>query len=75
MLVFGSGDGNIYCLDINTGKLNWKTKTAAAVLGAPLINGNVVYIGSSDHVFRKLNMDNGNELWNFSELEGGPSGR
>jgi outer membrane protein assembly factor BamB len=68
-VVFGSADGNIYCLT-EKGKLRWKYKTGAAVLGSPLIKNGVVYIGGSDHHFRGLDMENGNVLFDFAGLQG-----
>lgn len=69
-LVLGSADGKIYCLSID-GKLLWTHQTGAAVLGSPLIEKDVVYIGGSDHAFKALDLDNGKEIWRFNQL-GGP---
>lgn len=68
-IVFGSGDGNVYCLS-QTGKLVWKKQTGASVLGCPLIKGDTVFLGSSDHSFYALNLVNGNIYWQFNGLDG-----
>jgi outer membrane protein assembly factor BamB len=68
-IVFGSADGNVYCLNAN-GKLVWKKETTAAVLGSPFIDSNVVYIGGSDHQFRALDLQSGTERWHFDSLKG-----
>lgn len=68
-LVVGSADGKIYCFSID-GKVLWTHATGAAVLGSPLIENNLVYIGGSDHVFRALDVNNGIERWRFAELNG-----
>jgi outer membrane protein assembly factor BamB/predicted phosphodiesterase len=68
-IVVGSADGAVYCIN-NKGKQVWKTVTGAAVLGSPLIEGAVVYIGGSDHSFRALDLNTGKELWKFSGLTG-----
>src|SRR4029453_2294505 len=52
------------------GKLNWKFKTNASVLGAALIEANKVYIGGSDHFFRAIDLNTGKEKWNFNGLTG-----
>ncbi|MBB1283653.1 PQQ-binding-like beta-propeller repeat protein [Flavisolibacter sp. BT320] len=67
--VVGSADGAIYCIN-HMGKQVWKTVTGAAVLGSPLIEEAVVYIGGSDHSFRALDLNTGKELWKFSGLTG-----
>lgn len=68
-IVVGSADSNVYCLD-QKGKLVWKTTTGASVLGSPLIESDVVYIGGSDHSFRALDLATGKEHWAFSGLAG-----
>jgi len=68
-IVFGSADGNIYCMNTK-GKLQWQLKAGASVLGSPLVDGNVVYIGSSDNYYRAINLMTGKELWNFNGLTG-----
>jgi outer membrane protein assembly factor BamB/predicted phosphodiesterase len=68
-VVFGSCDGYIYCLKMN-GKLKWKTKTKAAVLGSPLAGDDFILIGGSDGIFRMLDLATGAVKWNFSGLEG-----
>ncbi|HEV7331651.1 MAG TPA: PQQ-binding-like beta-propeller repeat protein [Flavisolibacter sp.] len=68
-IVVGSADGAVYCLN-KSGKQVWKATTDAAVLGSPLIDGHVVYVGGSDHSFRALDLATGNERWRFSELNG-----
>jgi outer membrane protein assembly factor BamB len=82
-IVFGSADGYVYCLN-DRGKEQWKLKTGAAVLGSPLLNSEkiisghkggeseetTVYIGGSDHIFRAIDLQTGNEKWDFAGLNG-----
>jgi outer membrane protein assembly factor BamB/Icc-related predicted phosphoesterase len=68
-IVVGSADGGVYCLS-QKGKLLWKFQAGAAVLGSPVIEDKVVYIGSSDHRFRAISLENGKELWSFDSLKG-----
>jgi outer membrane protein assembly factor BamB/predicted phosphodiesterase len=67
-IVFGSTDGYVYCLE--KGAAVWKLKTGAAVLGCPLIENGIVYIGGSDHNFRAIDLEKGKELWSFNGLNG-----
>lgn len=68
-IVLGSADGNIYCLNTN-GKLQWKLAAEAAVLASPLIHKEVVYIGSSDHRFRAIDLQSGKLLWQVEGIKG-----
>ncbi|MDB5196378.1 MAG: metallophosphoesterase [Flaviaesturariibacter sp.] len=68
-IVFGSTDSSVYCLS-TSGKLLWKTATAASVLGCPVIQNGMVYIGGSDHHYRALDLQTGKEVWQFAGLEG-----
>jgi outer membrane protein assembly factor BamB/predicted phosphodiesterase len=68
-IVMGSTDGNVYCLN-NKGQLLWKHSFDAAVLGAPEIKNNIVYIGGSDKTFRAIDLADGKLLWKFNELNG-----
>ncbi len=69
-MVFGSSDSSIYCLNKNTGNLNWEFNANAAVLSSPLIYDNKVFIGSSDKKFRAIDLLTGELIWEFSELKG-----
>jgi outer membrane protein assembly factor BamB/predicted phosphodiesterase len=68
-IVFGSTDGNVYCIN-DKGQLLWKHSFDAAVLGAPEIKNNIVYIGGSDKSFRAISLEDGKLLWKFSEING-----
>ena len=60
----------MYCLDAKNGKLLWASTTGAAVLGCPVIAGDTVYIGGSDHSFIALDLDDGILRWKFDGLNG-----
>jgi outer membrane protein assembly factor BamB len=68
-LVFGSTDGNIYCLDKNNGRERWRFKTAKAVMGCPIIKNDTVYIGGSDGCFRALKLSDGALIWQYKDLK------
>ena len=48
----------------------WNFKTDAAVLSCPVVENENVYVGGSDRVFRALDINNGNLLWQFKGLDG-----
>ena len=66
---FGSGDTNIYALDLATGKLKWKFKTGDVVHATPAIADGVLYVGSWDSYFYALDAATGAEKWRFKTGE------
>jgi len=68
-IYFGSGDGNIYSLDKDTGKLIWKVKTGDVVHASPAIADGVLYIGSWDSYFYAIDAKSGKIKWRFKTGE------
>lgn len=68
-IVVGSTDGHVWCVS-NTGKIIWKAKNEKAVLGSPLINENVVYVGTSANKFNAYDFSSGRLLWSYDSLKG-----
>lgn len=66
---FGSSDGNVYALDIETGILQWKFETKDVVHASPAIANNTVYVGSWDSYLYALDAENGTEKWRFKTGE------
>jgi outer membrane protein assembly factor BamB len=66
---FGSGDGNVYALDAQTGALKWKFKTGDVVHASPAIADGMVFIGSWDSYFYALDAATGAEKWRFKTGE------
>ncbi len=66
---FGSGDGNVYAADAQTGVLQWKFATKDVVHSSPAAVGNTVYIGGWDSYFYALDADTGQEKWSFKTGE------
>jgi eukaryotic-like serine/threonine-protein kinase len=62
---FGSGDGNIYALQADSGKLKWKFKTGDVVHASPAIALDTVFVGSWDSYFYALNAKDGKLRWRF----------
>ena len=50
-MVFGSDDGKVYALDLNTGELLWSHRTNNKVQASPIVINGRVYIGSRDGNF------------------------
>jgi outer membrane protein assembly factor BamB len=62
----GCDDGNLYCLDADTGDELWRFGTANVVQSSPLVSDGRVYFGSSDRHGYCLDLDNGTEVWNVT---------
>jgi eukaryotic-like serine/threonine-protein kinase len=69
LVYFGSGDGNLYALDLTTGQLKWKFSTQGVVHSSPAIAGGLVYFGSWDSYFYALDAATGQEKWKFKTGE------
>lgn len=59
----GSGDGNLYAIDIKTGGQKWKFKTNGAVHSSPAVYKNTVYFGSFDGYYYAIDINTGLEKW------------
>ena len=66
---FGSGDGNVYAVDAETGVLDWKFPTRDVVHSSPAVDNNTVFIGGWDSYLYALDADTGQEKWSFKTGE------
>ncbi len=62
---FGSGDGNVYALDVATGALKWKFRTGDVVHASPAYADGVLFFGSWDSWFYAVDAESGKEKWRF----------
>jgi len=62
---FGSGDGNVYAADAQTGVLQWKFATKDVVHASPAVVNGTVYIGSWDSYLYAIDAETGQEKWAF----------
>ena len=69
MLLISSLDGNIYCLDIKSRKLQWKFETYGRVFASPVVHNNIVYIGSNDNRLYAIDVHTGKECGFFQVTE------
>ena len=65
LVYFGSGDGHVYSLDANSGKLNWKFKTGNVVHASPASANDIIFVGSWDSYFYAIDAKSGKEKWRF----------
>jgi outer membrane protein assembly factor BamB len=64
-LLFGSGDGNFYAIDSQSGKEKWRFKSGGAIHSSPAVTDGIVYFSSRDGNVYALNVESGKELWKF----------
>lgn len=70
---FGSWDGYLYCLDVNTGQEIWKFGSDQTTLdifekvifGSPSISDGKVLFGSTDNYLYCVDINTGQEIWKF----------
>ena len=73
MVCFGSGDDNLYTLDIDNGELKWKFQAEGSIYSSPAIkvenpaNGgdDKVFFGSVDGHLYALKIEDGSLIWKF----------
>ncbi len=71
-LYYGSSvDHALRCVDLETGKTQWKFFTEAAIRLAPTVYGGKVYVGSDDGQVYCLDAGDGSLVW---KMRPGPSG-
>ncbi|MCX6573540.1 MAG: PQQ-binding-like beta-propeller repeat protein [Candidatus Aminicenantes bacterium] len=63
-------NGTIYCLDGRIGTVVWKIPAAGPVVACPRIVNGIVYIGSSDHIFRAIELATGRVVWSEDGIDG-----
>jgi outer membrane protein assembly factor BamB len=66
---YGSGDGNVYAADAQTGVLLWKFGTKDVVHASPAVVNGVVYIGSWDSYLYAIDAETGLEKWSVKTGE------
>jgi eukaryotic-like serine/threonine-protein kinase len=70
-VVFGSRDGNLYDLNIQTGKEIWKVSHGTSwIITSPAIYRGIVYEGSSDARFEQaVDLKTGKEVWKTNSIQ------
>jgi outer membrane protein assembly factor BamB len=62
-LFVGSSDNYLYCLQARDGRVDWRSRTGADVVSAPVVDERRVYFVSLDNVLRSLNRGHGVQQW------------
>ena len=62
---FGSQDGSVYAVSLETGSLVWRFDTGGPVVATPLIHRNLLIVGSFDKQLYALGLNDGQPRWQF----------
>jgi outer membrane protein assembly factor BamB len=66
-LIFcGSKDDNLYCINEQTGAVQWTYKTGGPIFGSPGYSNGIIYIASSDGYLYAVNANGGSLAWKSS---------
>ena len=66
VVYIGSGDQQVYALDVASGALKWSFATGDVVHASPAVVDGVVYIGSWDRNVYALDAATGRERWRYT---------
>ncbi|HWV99264.1 MAG TPA: PQQ-binding-like beta-propeller repeat protein [Candidatus Acidoferrum sp.] len=70
VVAFACCDGSVYTLNATNGSRVWRFKTGRPIVASPTVDGERVYIGSSEGKFRALDLAHGKPAWEFDGLGG-----
>lgn len=62
-ILIGSGDGNVYALDLTSGKERWRVKTNGRVRATPSVQDGVAVVGSFDGRVYAIDVATGQTRW------------
>lgn len=62
-LYVGSTDNFLYCLMTKDGRIDWRWRTGADIVAAPIADERAVYFVSYDNVLRALDRTSGGQKW------------
>lgn len=65
MLYFGAYDGYLYCLDSQTGVLEWRYETDSIIRSSPVVVDETVYVGDWTGKMHALNAETGEHEWGY----------
>jgi eukaryotic-like serine/threonine-protein kinase len=67
-LFFGAGDGRVYAINPDSGKLIWSYQANDIVHTTPAFSDNKLFVGSFDGHLYALNTNDGSLLWKFKSV-------
>lgn len=70
IVAFGTVEGTIVGLDVRDGSKQWEVNAGTPVLAQGAISEGALYIGGGQSAFFKIDMDDGEILWQFDNIDG-----
>ena len=65
LVIFGSGDGNLYALEAGSGRERWRQALGGAVASAPAVSGGLVVATARERVVSAVDLETGRPRWRF----------
>jgi outer membrane protein assembly factor BamB len=65
VVLFGSGDGFLYALELASGREIWRFGTGGRIRSSPAVEGGVVFVGSADGRVYAVDLATGQERWRY----------
>ncbi|BDX07837.1 outer membrane protein assembly factor BamB [Planctobacterium marinum] len=62
-IYFGSENGLVFAIDVDSGKVVWQSKVKGEVLAAPAVNEGVVVVNTAAGIMHALDAETGEERW------------
>jgi outer membrane protein assembly factor BamB len=59
----GGDDNYVYCLMAGDGRFDWRWRTGGDIVGAPVLDGDRIYVVSMDALVRALDRRSGSQRW------------
>jgi outer membrane protein assembly factor BamB len=66
LVLFGSGDGNLYAVEAATGKERWRAPLGGAVHSTPAVEAGRVFVASRKGGLFALDLATGKRIWRFA---------
>lgn len=66
LAIAANTNGDLYALDLKTGKKKWNFKTGGKIYSTPAISGNYVLVGSSDNNIYCVSLSEGKLMWKYA---------
>lgn len=64
-IYFGGGDGFVYCVSMDNGRVQWRYEVRNPVVSRPTVSGGRVFVTASDDTLYALDAGTGKWLWHY----------
>jgi outer membrane protein assembly factor BamB len=72
-IFFGGGDGFLYSVDVENGRVNWKYELRNPIVSRPTVNGGRVFVTTSDDTVYAFDSGTGKWLWHYRRRTSSPA--